>query len=622
MANYKSDAFGYSLGYFNGDYKAIGSVTNPFVTTNSSVNLFNGNIGQMQTTLLNNEGISNGTQHNVYKYDQLQRISSMTGNLNGATNYSSNYTYDNDGNLQTLKRDILKDGTLSVMDELEYNYNAGNNQLNHVNDYAGKLYNDNVDIGKQSLNNYRYDAIGQLVRDNTEGLTISWRVDGKVNTITKDNGQLITFEYDGLGNRIGKVVTTGSVTEKTIYARDAQGNTLGTYKVDANGIKLTEHTIYGSSRLGVENKEIAIVNNRDVVKTIFTSTSGDKGYELTNHLGNVLAVVSDRNIFGKNGSLSYIPEVLSYNDYYPFGMLVPNRHGGTDYRYGFQGQEKDNEVKGEGNSINYKYRMHDPRIGRFFAVDPLFKKFPHNAPYAFSENRVVDAVELEGLEHKLYRYNWDEESSGYKLTLKANIGLGLPGSRGVLSEFMGGPDIPEGFDKRLHFRPMGMNPIKGYHVFSKNTSRILKEFSFFSTYINATSIEAKKEFTSKKSPISFEAKTETVFNKTKATFFKEELTTETDFETKVSGSGKVSLFGILGISLKFTSDGTSSQTSNIGPVKFRESFDTDGSSKNTDIYIEREIFKKNVGAGVNNKQTQEIGFRRLGPSIIPAKKSE
>lgn len=42
--------------------------------------------------------------------------------------------------------------------------------------------------------------------------------------------------------------------------------------------------------------------------------------------------------------------------------------------------------------------MHDPRIGRFFAVDPLFKDYPYNSPYAFSENRVMDAVELEGRE--------------------------------------------------------------------------------------------------------------------------------------------------------------------------------------------------------------------------------
>jgi hypothetical protein len=68
------------------------------------------------------------------------------------------------------------------------------------------------------------------------------------------------------------------------------------------------------------------------------------------------------------------------------------------YRYGFQNQEKDNEVKGVGNSINYKYRMHDPRLGRFFAVDPLVAKFPWNSPFAFSENRVVDGIEIEGLE--------------------------------------------------------------------------------------------------------------------------------------------------------------------------------------------------------------------------------
>jgi RHS repeat-associated protein len=80
-------------------------------------------------------------------------------------------------------------------------------------------------------------------------------------------------------------------------------------------------------------------------------------------------------------------------------MLVPNRHATSNsYRYGFQGQEKDDELKGEGNSLNYTFRMHDPRVGRFFAVDPLAPKYPHNSPYAFSENDVIAHVELEGLE--------------------------------------------------------------------------------------------------------------------------------------------------------------------------------------------------------------------------------
>ena len=99
------------------------------------------------------------------------------------------------------------------------------------------------------------------------------------------------------------------------------------------------------------------------------------------------------------------------NDYYPFGQLLPNRHGSTDsYRYGFQGQEKDDEVKGEGNSINYKYRMHDPRVGRFFATDPLTSKYPWYSPYQFSGNKVIQFVELEGLEEGLTRHSY---VSGY-----------------------------------------------------------------------------------------------------------------------------------------------------------------------------------------------------------------
>ena len=42
--------------------------------------------------------------------------------------------------------------------------------------------------------------------------------------------------------------------------------------------------------------------------------------------------------------------------------------------------------------------MHDPRVGRFFAVDPLSAKYPFYSPYQFSGNRVMDMIELEGLE--------------------------------------------------------------------------------------------------------------------------------------------------------------------------------------------------------------------------------
>ncbi len=130
-------------------------------------------------------------------------------------------------------------------------------------------------------------------------------------------------------------------------------------------------------------------------------------YESSNHLGNVLATVSDRrksveNTFlGGEGTVNYyLADVTSRSEYYPYGMVLPGRSesDGGNYRYGFQGQEDDPEIKGAGNSTNYKYRMHDPRIGRFFATDPLEKEYPYYTPYSFSGNEVISAVELEGLE--------------------------------------------------------------------------------------------------------------------------------------------------------------------------------------------------------------------------------
>ncbi len=94
--------------------------------------------------------------------------------------------------------------------------------------------------------------------------------------------------------------------------------------------------------------------------------------------------------------------LLQKNNYFPFGQLLPNRHGSTDsYRYGFQGQEKDDEIKGEGNSINFKYRMYDPRIGRFFAEDPMVHAYPWYTPYQFSGNTPIMSTELEGLEPRV-----------------------------------------------------------------------------------------------------------------------------------------------------------------------------------------------------------------------------
>jgi hypothetical protein len=115
--------------------------------------------------------------------------------------------------------------------------------------------------------------------------------------------------------------------------------------------------------------------------------------------------------------INYSPNrvgIRNTSDYSPFGVELDGRTVSLEgYRFGFQNQEKDDEIKGEGNSINYTFRMHDPRLARFFAVDPLVVNYPFYSSYSFSGNRVVDSYELEGLEpDNIHYYNMIRQKNG------------------------------------------------------------------------------------------------------------------------------------------------------------------------------------------------------------------
>jgi RHS repeat-associated protein len=163
--------------------------------------------------------------------------------------------------------------------------------------------------------------------------------------------------------------------------------------------------IYGSSRVGIKNtnkrvtalayniqgsSDIIIpetINPQDPVKR----SLGEKQYELSNHLGNVLVTVSDRKLVeGTTGSSAtgFRAEVLFASDYYPFGMQMPGREfSQEEYRYGYQGSEKDNELAGEGNMYTTHFRALDTRIGRWLSVDPV--THPFQSPFAAMNNSPI-----------------------------------------------------------------------------------------------------------------------------------------------------------------------------------------------------------------------------------------
>lgn len=121
-------------------------------------------------------------------------------------------------------------------------------------------------------------------------------------------------------------------------------------------LKVEDYPIYGSKRIGSRKDPLVLVENkfsasgkqsngqlqRNAITssttapapTSFTEykrTLGEKRYELSNHLGNVLVTVSDRRVLTEDendpnpANWWWDADITSAQDYYPFGMLMPDR---------------------------------------------------------------------------------------------------------------------------------------------------------------------------------------------------------------------------------------------------------------------------------------------------------
>lgn len=109
----------------------------------------------------------------------------------------------------------------------------------------------------------------------------------------------------------------------------------------------------------------------------------------------------DNSIFAEEGSFE--PEIISAETYYPFGMAMPGRRNNNDqYRFGFNGKENDNEVKGTGNSIDFGDRMQDPRLGRWLSIDAKAAKYPNISPYVFAANNPIYYLDPDGNDVEVY----------------------------------------------------------------------------------------------------------------------------------------------------------------------------------------------------------------------------
>jgi RHS repeat-associated protein len=390
-----------------------------------------------------------------FKYDRNGNITKQLRNGSAITgidmdDLSYQYDYINGDKLQGLNSNRLLHVNDAVPASADYSDDIEDQDKDNLHPY---------NHADPSTWNYRYDEIGNLTGDKKEGIaSIDWSVYGKIKRINRIPGFKrnlgepketepadLEFAYDASGNRVMKKIKSrrdGDLRDEdswntTYYVRDAQGNVMATYEryftrdgfnSFTDHFNLMERPLYGSGRLGMSIDQVpevtaeltaTMVNHRltnklysaipppaecmlAVCPQSYNNRLGMKRYELNDHLGNVQTVVTDL-ITGVDEGTDHIadyfkPDLLTVTDYYPFGSTIQDRSSGASgYRYGFNGKENDDEVKGgQGNSQDYGMRMYDSRIGRWLSLDPLQRKYPDKSAYSSTSNNPVNRIDVDG----------------------------------------------------------------------------------------------------------------------------------------------------------------------------------------------------------------------------------
>ncbi len=110
-----------------------------------------------------------------------------------------------------------------------------------------------------------------------------------------------------------------------------------------------------------------------------------------------------------NAQFSYLAyqQVISNCATYAGSYVLPRKGTQADfvesgYRFGFNGMERDDEAKGEGNSYDFGARIYDSRLGRWMSLDPLMTKHPDLSPYNYVSNSPLTMIDPDGKDNIIY----------------------------------------------------------------------------------------------------------------------------------------------------------------------------------------------------------------------------
>ena len=371
---------------------------------------FNGNMASVEWSSLNDV-----TRRYSFRYDGLSRLSGARyteANNENNDRYSTSYSYDKQGNIESLSRNGLHDdGTYGKVDDLFYEYD-GNRLVKVSNAVESPCYKGAMHFsdGADEETEYLYDDDGNMVCDKNRGISdITYNIILKPEHIQFNTGRYMNFAYSATGEKLqaNYMLELPRLHEPGIRTlssgQSGFGNSLGGLD-DPVGPGIRDSLIgkdrpqlgdnlyiliYGAHRTdycgNVIYEDLCLIPDRilfDGGYVTFSKQHPVYHFYLTDHQGNVRVVAS------ADGTLE------ETNHYYPFGALFGESAGSNNQRYKYNGKELERLLSLDW--YDYGARWYDPVLARWHAVDPLAEKYPDVSPYVYCMNNPVNNIDPDG----------------------------------------------------------------------------------------------------------------------------------------------------------------------------------------------------------------------------------